>query len=474
MNKSKLIAICCAVVVSFVIVLAVMFADSMFKSSDSSYGDSVKYVIKFDRGGQPLSAGTAFVTNGKGVLVTNAHVAGTKVAENQYTMPDASEILYIIYAKQLKHRKVAVLQRAIVEKISSGLDLARLRVVSPDRTDFFPLALAKGCTAGESATALGYPAAYDMDDNQSELLKNMYRDLILNSFRQMPDRIELEWNDAVENMLKLVHKPGNVNQIRHGKLFDESTTDCDIVVHDATLAQGMSGGPLLNKDGQVIGVNSRFLVGKNVRIDNSVHVNELKNFLNEEDYIEGSINPFIYKIRVFLQHASTPTIVMTIISLIMVIGGIFVLVRLLPSKNEGKIQIDPLPVTPEEGDGPTIPVGVGGASHSGEPSIVLIGTGPDNTPLRFRIPQSELMEKSSILIGRSKTCRIQLPFNTVSRQHATISYRQDSGGNGYVYLRDLKASNKTLVNGKPITSRSLTPGDTITLASVKLRLTVEK
>lgn len=481
MNKSKLIAICGAVVVAFIIILAVMFASGSFKTDSADITDSVKYVIKFDRSGRPIGSGTAFVTNGRGILITNAHVAGTEKSDGVYVMPDADELLYVVYVKQLKHRKIVVMQRAIVESVNSGQDLAKLRVVSPDRTSFFPIAFSEGGTSGEKVTALGYPNAYNAENNRTELYKTMYRFLSPQALRQMPERLELEWNDSIAGLLNIVTKPGSINQIRQSTLGANQAA-CELVVHDATLAAGMSGGPLVNAKGQLVGINSRARVLTNTdnpafqtRMEYAVSVKELKHFLNEEDYIEGSVNPIVYKARVFLQHASAPTIVLTIISIIMVIGAVVVLIRLLTANNS--IPMAPEPQDswmPDEDDGPTIPVGAGAKSGgSNGASIVLTGVGPNNTPLRFRIPQSELLSQNSIIIGRGKTCRILLPFNTVSRQHAALSYRQDQKGNGYIYLNDLKASNKTLVNGKAITSRSLVPGDTITLASVKLRLSVE-
>lgn len=66
-------------------------------------------------------------------------------------------------------------------------------------------------------------------------------------------------------------------------------------------------------------------------------------------------------------------------------------------------------------------------------------------------------------IGALADNEIVLPFDTVSRRHAAVHvYR------GRVEIEDLNSANGTQVNGKPIQSAPLKPGDRIRLADVEL------
>lgn len=67
---------------------------------------------------------------------------------------------------------------------------------------------------------------------------------------------------------------------------------------------------------------------------------------------------------------------------------------------------------------------------------------------------------ASIFIGRSGQCDITVHDPTVSRRHCEI-YLQ----NGAVHLRDLGSSNLTLVNGQPVKSTPIGPGNRITVGT---------
>jgi DNA-binding NtrC family response regulator len=68
------------------------------------------------------------------------------------------------------------------------------------------------------------------------------------------------------------------------------------------------------------------------------------------------------------------------------------------------------------------------------------------------------ISETPLTIGRDRTCDIPVPDSLVSRRHCEVAL-----GNGGIELRDLESSNATLVNGQPVRSCTLTPGDEITL-----------
>jgi len=67
---------------------------------------------------------------------------------------------------------------------------------------------------------------------------------------------------------------------------------------------------------------------------------------------------------------------------------------------------------------------------------------------------------ASLFIGRSGQCDVTVADPTVSRRHCEI-YAQ----NGTLHLRDLGSSNLTLVNGQPVKTAQLQPGNRITVGT---------
>jgi hypothetical protein len=72
--------------------------------------------------------------------------------------------------------------------------------------------------------------------------------------------------------------------------------------------------------------------------------------------------------------------------------------------------------------------------------------------------------EESVTIGRLPECGIVVADPNVSRRHAVVR----PAGNGWA-VADLKSTNGTRVNGIPITERSLSPGDQITLGATVIR-----
>lgn len=73
------------------------------------------------------------------------------------------------------------------------------------------------------------------------------------------------------------------------------------------------------------------------------------------------------------------------------------------------------------------------------------------------------LDKATLLIGRAMDNDVVLEEPGVSRYHAEIRLRGDR-----FYLRDLKSTNGTRVNGEEVTERVLSDGDRLSLAGVDL------
>lgn len=65
-----------------------------------------------------------------------------------------------------------------------------------------------------------------------------------------------------------------------------------------------------------------------------------------------------------------------------------------------------------------------------------------------------------LIFGRGQGCDVPIPDRLISRQHCVLVYRD-----GEVRLRDLGSSNRTLLNGQPVTEAVVNPGDEIAVGN---------
>ena len=99
--------------------------------------------------------------------------------------------------------------------------------------------------------------------------------------------------------------------------------------------------------------------------------------------------------------------------------------------------------------------------------LTLAGGGMAEFFLQIALPGQPISEMpltaARCTLGREAGNDVVLDDRTVSRKHAELEHRED----GY-WIRNLSASSPALVNGKPVQSQRLRPGDRITLGSVSV------
>ena len=72
---------------------------------------------------------------------------------------------------------------------------------------------------------------------------------------------------------------------------------------------------------------------------------------------------------------------------------------------------------------------------------------------------------SELLLGRSSSCDIVLSDLSISRRHARLRCRD-----GMWALEDLRSTNGTTLNGRPVGRAALRPGDDLVLGNTRLRI----
>lgn len=491
-KKTLLISgLCVLLVLALIVPLVLLLSGGDKYNSIERHKEGVKLLVHFREGHGLVNHGSAFVINNAGNLITNAHVVGNDDDGNDVLEePTALDVFYVVYEKQLKTKKVVVMQRAYVENWDPSRDLALLRVNSPDRAYFKPLALARTATSGQPVKALGFPGTYDATNkNMEKLFMNFVVNYIKGNHQYLQDRCELEWNIGMKDLLDVTSVGGAVSKITESHSMATGLgKDARVrnVTHNASIKGGMSGGPLINDNGWVVGVNYSTRAGDD-SINNALDVSELLHFItpaggdpSQMAIIEGNPDSPVYILRAHLNNMSSGEVVVVVIGGLFVVGCVCVLVLMLVQKRKPHFggthmhstgmggSDSPLPGSSE----PTIPMG----DIKKGPELLFTGANEKGEPIRYRIPLDELRKERFFLIGRNhQTCKLHVASSeSISRQQARVMYEEDASGNVYLYIRDEMARNTTCLNGVPLHDKCLLmPGDEISFAGVTIKFTIE-
>ncbi len=189
------------------------------------------------------------VYSGSGFLVANTS-SGAMVVTNYHVVQGASEMeLYYDGNGPVDLEMVAV---------AEGQDLCLLRTQDA-LPGMAPLTLADKVEIGEAVYALGYPGGSDVFSSDLALTKD-----------------------------KMALTSGLVSALTSTDLLGDQSQAVQLIQTNADINHGNSGGPLLNEQGQVIGVNTLALNDFGITgVNAAIHVDELRGFLQAQGVSVG-------------------------------------------------------------------------------------------------------------------------------------------------------------------------------------------
>jgi S1-C subfamily serine protease/DNA-binding response OmpR family regulator len=193
------------------------------------------------------SFGTGFLAGSAGTIVTNHHVV-----EPWWNDHDLSQLLghgvaphVLSYEAYFPGRSVAM--QAKLDRISSKADVATLKLEGPSPAQVEPLELddrSEASVTGEPVVLIGFPTGVD--------------GILARAGSEVAQKIA----GGTQNVSLIVSQLASQNLIRpittQGHIGDVLE---DKIVHDAATTFGGSGGPLFNRNGKVIGINTAVIEG---------------------------------------------------------------------------------------------------------------------------------------------------------------------------------------------------------------------
>ena len=204
-----------------------------------------------------MGIGSGIIISENGYILTNEHVSGAKYGSCYVTMEDGKNY------------------NANVIWSDSNLDLSIIKI-NMKCVNYAKLGNSDNLKVGESVYAIGNPIGFEFQKTvTSGIVSALNRTIIFNESEQSVDRNENEASKNSENNVYM----------------------SNLIQTDATINPGNSGGPLINNDGEIIGINTVKITSAE-GIGFAVPINVIKPIIqkleNDGKFEEASIGIFAY------------------------------------------------------------------------------------------------------------------------------------------------------------------------------------
>jgi len=379
-----------------------------------------------------LGHGSGFVISDRGDVGTNFHVI--EGAKEILVVFASGDRIYVYPAKVIATEER---QDLAIIKIQESIPNSRVVTLAVSET-----------TSGQDVMSIGFPGIVDNLDFSSD---SRLEQISENVFKGDKTAISLQTPATF---------PGNV-----GKGSGSH------IVHSAKISGGNSGGPLIDLEARVVGINTFIPDPETTSVDYAFSVPAAR---LAELARKNGVKVTVSTARVSAPGSSGGLMIM----LFVVVAALSVVTFMMALRRPRTILVDGLSRltgsrshrskassgAPSPAQQP--PPAAGSGNRAG---MTLRGRDPEGNSYCFNFDADTFRKAGGRLyLGRNKSlCQFQLPQDSVSRQHAALIAKHDA-----VYLEDRNSGNGTLINGREIglgdSAARLKSGDRIQLGEVKL------